>query len=41
MNVLEPEELTEGPDEDKKLDRNSYLSPTFFSHDRCPILSES
>src|SRR6266576_2476053 len=32
MDVPEPEELTESPDEDKKFRRDSYLSPTFLSH---------
>ena len=32
MGVPKPEELTESPDDDKKFSRDSYLSPTFFSH---------
>jgi hypothetical protein len=30
--VPEPEELTQSADDDKKLNCDSYLSPTFFSH---------
>ncbi len=32
MDVLEPEELPQGPNDNKKVDRDSYLSPTFFRH---------
>ena len=32
MDVLEPEELTKSSDDNKKLSRDSYLSPTFFGH---------
>src|SRR5215469_16217366 len=32
MDVLKPEDLTECPDHDKELNRDSYLSPTFSSH---------
>jgi hypothetical protein len=32
MHVLEPEELTECPDHDEELSRDSYLSPPFPSH---------
>ena len=32
MHVLKPEDLTQCPDDDKELSRDSYLSPTFFSH---------
>ena len=32
MDVPEAKELTESPDDDKKFRRDSYLSPTFFSH---------
>src|SRR5262249_49939215 len=31
-SVLEPEELTQSPDHDKKFSCDSYLSPTFFCH---------
>jgi hypothetical protein len=34
MDVPEPEELTQSPDDDKEFSRDSYLSPTFFSHAR-------
>ena len=32
LDVPEPEELTQRPDDDKKLSRDSYLSPTFLTH---------
>jgi hypothetical protein len=32
MDVPKPEDLTECPDNDKELSRDSYLSPTFFRH---------
>src|SRR5262249_3637545 len=32
LDVPEPEELTQSPDDDKKFSRDSYLSPTFSSH---------
>jgi len=31
-DVPEPEELTQTPDDDKKFNSDSYLSPTFFRH---------
>jgi hypothetical protein len=33
MDVPEPEDLTQCPDNDKELSRDSYLSPTFSSHE--------
>ena len=32
MDVLKPEDLTQCPDDDKELSRDSYLSPTFSIH---------
>ena len=32
MDVPEPEELAQSPDDDKKFSGDSYLSPTFFRH---------
>ena len=32
MDVPKPEELPQSPYDDEKVSRDSYLSPTFFSH---------
>jgi hypothetical protein len=32
MDVPEPEDLTQGPDDDKELNRDSYLGPTLSRH---------
>jgi hypothetical protein len=33
MDVLKPEDLTQGPDDDKELSRDSYLSSALFIHE--------